>query len=717
MSMLIQGFANDPNPVVRTRAKAPTGYDSTDEFLAEMREKYAAAKSHNQHNQDAGQEDARFVLGEQWEDVIAQRRRSQRKPTLTFNRLVAFMAQIVGNRLMNSTEIRVWPDKDGTREIAEIREDLIRSIYKNSNADFARDEALKYQVIGGQGAFCLKIEYAANDVFEQQIKICNISDPYAATWDPLSIEPSGEDAEEAWVEDDLPKSTFKKRWPWAVDASFSTSGNWNSSGYWVREDTIRVVQYWRMVTEGFKTLALMIDGTVQDVTDLEEFEYINAVARRSDGSPYTREVPNRFARLYICSGKEILEGPYDYKVSSIPVYRVPGWEVTDGNLTHRWGLIRFLKDPQRLHNYWRSVQAEQLVSVPRNKWLTTPEAVKGHEARWRRSPQSDDPFLFFNDGEQAPVRVQPPGVDAGLMNEAMLSTQDLKDISNIHEASLGMQSNEVSGKAIQARQMTSDVGSFIYHDRLRIADERCARNINELIPEIYDTQRLMTLVGRDGKQRVEIINSGANNDVTLGRYGITVSVGPATETKRALAAEQMMAFVNAMPGVADKVMDLVAESQDWPKADEFARRFRMFLLPSGVIPEENMTDEEKAFMAQQQQANQFQQELAQAQAQAEIAEKEAAANLRTAQAEQARANAYKAEMDAISRRMDVDSKNDDRDAKAIMGAVDQHNKMVEEDRQHEQREKQMNSQEPGEGSGPEAQRPKRVSRAKKGELA
>ena len=716
MSTLIQGFATDPNTVVRSAPRKPSGYSSPEDFLSEMRKRYEAAKSFNQHNQDAGQEDAKFVIGDQWEEIVAQRRRSLRKPTLTFNRLVAFMAQIVGNRLMNSTEIRVWPDKGGTKEIAELREGLIRSIYKNSNADFARDEALKYQVIGGQGAFCLKIDYAANDVFEQEIRIAHISDPYAATFDPLSVEPSGEDAEYAWVEDDLPHHVFKSRYPWAADVSFEKNYTWNASGYWVREDTVRVVSYWRMVTEGYKTLALMVDGTVQDVTDLEEFEYINDVELRSDGSPYTRNVPRRFARMYICSGKDILEGPFDYNVSSIPVYRVPGWEVTDGELTHRWGLIRFLKDPQRLHNYWRSVQAEQLVSIPRNKWLTTPEAIKGHEARWRRSPTSDDPFLFFNDGEQAPVRVQPPTVDSDLMNEVMLSTQDLKDISNIHEASLGMQSNEVSGKAIQARQMTSDVGSFIYHDRLRLADERCAKNINELIPDIYDTKRITTIIGRDGKKTLVTINDelNENTDVTLGKYGITVSVGPATETKRTLATEQMMAFVNAMPGVADKVMDLVAESQDWPQAEEFARRFRLFLLPSGVIPEDEMTEQEKAFMQSQQEQNQMATELQAAQARADIAEKEAAANLRTAQAEQARATAYKAEMDAISRRLDVESKNEQRDDETVLTALDQHNRMIDEDRKHEQseRQSQQNSGEPGETKP----RPRR-KRATSGEQA
>lgn len=678
MNMIYQGLAPDEK---RKRVKTPTGYESPDAFLLEMRERYDVAKEFNHNNQIAGQEDAKFTVGNQWETIVEQRRRQLRKPVLTFNRLVAFMAQIIGNRLMNETEIRVWPDKSGTKEIAELREAIIRSIYKNSYSDFARDEAMKYQVIGGQGAFHLSIDYCDNDVFEQEIKIKHVADPYAATWDPLATDPTGGDARYAWVEDDIPHADFKDRWPWAAETSFADNNRWNQNGYWLNAETVRIVSYWRMVTEGVKTLALFRDGTVHDVTDKEEYEYLPFVEARSDGSPYLRDVPNRFARMYICSGQDILEGPFDYPVSSIPVYRVPGWEINDGEEISRFGLIRFLKDPQRLHNYWRSMQAEQLVAAPRNKWLTTPEAVKGHEARWRRSPMSDDPFLFFNDGETPPIHVPPPGVDAGLMNESMMSTQDLKDISNIHEANLGMQSNEVSGRALQARQQISDVGSFIYHDRLRLADERCAKNIDELIPYIYDTQRMIVIVGRDNKPVMTTINdpSDPNSDVTVGKYGITVSVGPATVTKRQLASEQMMAFVNAVPQVAEKVMDLVAEAQDWPKADEFARRFRM-MLPPGTIKADDMTDEEKQAMAQNQQVQELQAQLQQAMAEAELKDKEAQANLRTAQAESARANAYKAAMDAESRRMDVEGKNNDRQDKLTLDAIDQHNDMLDDDR-------------------------------------
>ena len=702
MAGIRDNLAREDREMPEGRVKTPSGFDSESAFLEDMRSKYEWGYGFNEHNVLAGKDDAKFTVGNQWDPVVEERRKANNKPVLTFNRLVAFVAQIVGNRLMNETEIRVHPDKQGTKEVAEIREGLIRSIFKNSQADFARDEAAKYQCVGGEGYFSLSIDYANDDVFEQEIALKAVTDPYAVVLDPLAIEPSGGDAQWGFIGDDLPQQEYKRRWPWAAEVGFEDEKRWNNSGFWMQEDCIRIVSFWRMVTEGTKTLALYQDGTVHDVSDMEEFEYINFVETRSNGTPYIREVPKRFARLYICSGNRILEGPYDYPISSLPIYRVPGWELNDGERVHRWGLIRFMKDSQRLHNYWRSTVAEQLVAAPRNKWLTTPEAVKGHEAKWRRAPTSNDPFLYFNDGEAAPVHIPPPGIDAALINEAGMATQDFKDISNIHEAALGMPSNEVSKVAIQQRQMVSDVGTYMYVDRRRIADERCAKNINELIPFIYDTQRTVTIIGRDDKRLLQVINdpSNPNSDVTMGKYGVTVSVGPASETKRALAAEQMMAFVNAMPQAAGVVMDLVAEAQDWPKSGEFAQRFKM-LLPPGTIPEDEMTPEMKMVQQQNQQMQAQQAELAQAQAQAALAKDQAKAANDEARARLAEAQAYKAILDARSRAADVEGKNLERDAqlddqefRQVMDVLDQHNSLAAEDRDFEAQQQQNQQQTP-----------------------
>lgn len=676
------------------KVEMPKGYDSVEDFHKTVRERYDVGYTYNLENMKAGKDDARFVVGYQWDPEVYQERIGSRKPALTFNHLVAYMAQVVGNRLANETDIRVYPEHHGKREIAEIREGLIKSIYKNSHADFARDEAAKYQVIGGEGYFTLAIEYTADDVFEQEVRLNPVSDPYSVVLDPVSIEPSGGDAQWGFVTEEIDRKTFKKRWPKASLEGFEDSEISRFDSSWCNKETVKVAMYWEMVTEGTKRIALYQDGTTKDITALEDYEWMNFVEVREDGTPYIREVPNRFARRWLIGGSSILEGPHDYPLSSIPIYRVPGWEVNDGEKIHRWGLIRFLKDPARMNNVLRSIMTEQAINAPRNKWLTTTAAIQGHEQRWRNAAVSDDPFLIFNDDAAPPQRQEPPPIDQQLSLMSGTLQQDIKDISGIHEASLGMPSNEVSRVAIQQRQAVSDIGTYIYVDRRRIADERCAKNINELIPYLYDTKRTVTVIGKDNKETLQVINdpSQPNNDITLGKYSVKVSTGPASETKRAQTAEQMMAFVNAMPQMAGSVMDLVAKNLDWPGASEFERRFKK-MLPPGMLSPEDMSPEEQQAQAQQAQMAQMQAQLAAAMEQAKIAEQQAKAANQQARAVLAEAQAYKAQMDADSRRFDVESRHEDRvqkdereDEKLFLDVVEQDNKVIAEERDFEQRQ-------------------------------
>lgn len=652
--------------------KSRRGVRNEGKFLERMRKRYDEALAADQDNREAARNDIEFVYGKQYIDAVAEERRRLGKPVITVNRLMAFVAQVANNRLMNETDIRVLPDKDGTREIADIREGIIRNIYKNSQADFARDEALLYQVICGIGNFCLTVDYAGADVFDQDLKVAPIADPFAVVWDPLSVEPTGEDARWCFVTEEVPRDDFIDRWGEEAAADFAASSTFaGTSTTWETEDTIRVVSYYTMITEGTRTLALFKDGVTRDVDPENPGEWLPLVATRPDGEPYVREAPNRFCRLYICSGAKVLEGPFDYPVSSIPVFRVSGWVLRNDGRTHRWGLVRQAKDSQVLHNMWRSVLAEQLISAPRNKWLVPAGGITGYEKEWEQSHRSDKPFLTYNPDVGVPQRVVPPPLDAALVQEAALAAQDIRDVLNIHEASLGIQGNEVSARALQTRQSMSDIGTFIYHDRLRMADERCARLINELIPYVYDTQRVVTIIGESGRQDRRMINVPMDqmSDVTLGKYSVTVSTGPATATKRQLAAEQMMAFVNAVPQVAAQVMDLVAESQDWPKAAEFARRFRM-TLPPGFVPAEDLPDDLRAQQAQNAEMEARQAEVAQRAAMAEIALREAKAAESAAKAMQLEATAQKAIMDARARMMDVASKVDDREFQQKLAEVD-----------------------------------------------
>jgi hypothetical protein len=363
------------------------------------------------------------------------------------------------------------------------------------------------------------------------------------------------------------------------------------------------------------------------------------MADPSTGAPIVRETERKYAELYVVSGNELLEGPYHLPIKRVPVFRVPGWEITIGGKRHRWGLIRFLKDPTRLHNYWRSTIAEKLMGSPRAKWMASKEAIMGYEQQWRNAHLNDDPLLVYNgEAAQPPQPVPPAQIEAGLVNEAITTKQDMRDVSNIHEAALGQTSNEVSGRGIVARQRVSELGTVLYNDNLNAAIEEAGKVVNDLIPEAYDTARMIRVLGEEDAAELIAINDPSNGapDITAGKYSVTITTGPSTVTKRLESAESMMAFVNANPQQAALFMDLIAKAQDWPEAKEFARRMQL-TLPPGMVADKDMSEEQKQSQAAQAQEQQKQGQIAEADAMAKIEKMHAEAEKAKAEAIEAKA--------------------------------------------------------------------------------
>lgn len=637
----------------------PEGYRNEEDFLSSMRDVYGLDLGADLQNRNAAVEDAAFAAGNQWDDLAKAQRTAARKPVLTINAWPAFIGQLVGNRRLNETTINVVPDRGGTKEIARIRKGLIRSILKNTTAAQAFDNAFQNQVIGGIGNFQLRIDWAADDVFEQDIEVRMIPNPLAVVWDRTAVEPTGADAAHCFVIDTISANQFKAQWPdarasdFATDSAFDGASQSAYASGWFSQDMVRVVNYWRMCKEK-RTLALVNSGDVIDVTDLDPAKWVdNVVVNTKTGQPIVREADRRYAEMYVCTGTDILEGPFRYNISRLPVFRVTGWEVNVGEDRERWGLVRFGKDPSRLRNYWRSTIAERLQLAPKARWVASDAAVEGRESEWRNAHRSDDPLLVYNaDSGQPPVLTPPVQMEPALMQEAQMAMQDIRDVTNIHEASLGMQSNEVSGKAIKSRLAVSELGSVIYNDNLNLAIEQCGGVINELIPSVYGTARVVLILGDEMTPELIAINDTEENDITVGKYAITMTTGPSYVTKRMEAAEGMMNLINAAPQVMGVAADLLVEAQDWPGADQIANRLKT-QLPPGLIDPSDMTPQQKQALQAQQQEQAKQQQIQDAMIQAELGEKQAKtleaqakARLAVAQAELAEAQAQKALADA-----------------------------------------------------------------------
>jgi hypothetical protein len=550
----------------------PEGFKDAEAFLLDMRKQYEADVEFDRENRLQALDDKKFAAGEQWDPIVLEQRKGL--PCLVINNIPQFTAQLVGDWREGRKAIKVVPSNDEDTEIASIRGDLIRAIEMQSRADRVYDSSFESLVQCGDGAFRVAVEYARDDVFDQDIFIRPIEDALAVVWDRFSVDPTGRDARRVFVDDRIPKDEFERKWGDAATSALE-SDVWNemSSQGWVAEDSYKVTEYWRLI-ERKRLIALFQNGRSYEI----DGDNVDRLVAENGPPVRTRVSWCTYAQMHLVTGFAILSGPYEYRLNRLPIVRMSGRVTNVGGRRIRYGLVRFMKDAVRLKNFWRSVAAEQLGYAPKAKWIAPESAVEGREDAFRKAHLSRDPLLVYNDGAEAPpTLIPPPPVEASLLNEAAVNQQDMKDVTGIHDASLGIKSNETSGRAIMARQREGDVANLTFHDNGNAAVLEAGDVINQLIPQIYDGTRTVRLLGEDGVQKFTKVNDPMDPDavdLSVGKYDVALSTGTSYTTRRVEAAQAMMDAVQVWPQMMQVAGDLVAKAQDWPGADKLAARLK-----------------------------------------------------------------------------------------------------------------------------------------------
>ena len=582
----------------RKAPKLPDGYDDEAAFIKEARERFQRGVDFDRENRDQAVEDLKFYAGEQWDDDAQAARKG--RPMLTINSLPSFVAQVVGDIRINRPAIRVRPADDGDKDLAEIREGLIRAIERDSDAQGVYVNAANNQVACGIGNFRIGLKYASNDGFNRDLMIEAIPNAFAVTWDPYATERTAKDATHCFVSDMMPRKDFEAQYDSVLDSVLEVP--LHDTDGWYSQDSVRITEYW------------LIKTTRVDLAMLEGGLVVKANKVPPGVQPIrTRTADVKSACMYLISGTQVLNGPYELAIDRLPIIRVQGWEVNVGDRRIRGGLVRHARDSQRLKNYWRSVSAEMLALAPKGKWLLE-ERQEGDQDIFRDAVNSDDNVLTYT-GQTPPQFVGPPMMNSAVLQESNLNAQDMKDTTGLHDASLGARSNETSGRAIMARQREGDVATYIYPDNLQAAIREGGRVLNMLIPTVFDTARTIRVLGEDDSVKIKRVNDKTDSkslDINSGKYDVSIESGPSYSTKRVEAAESMMQFVQAVPSAAAVSGDLIAKAQDWPMANEIAERLKKTLPPGlATDPDDEKTPEQKQAMQEQQQAMQEQQAMQQ----------------------------------------------------------------------------------------------------------
>ncbi len=189
----------------------------------------------------------------------------------------------------------------------------------------------------------------------------------------------------------------------------------------------------------------------------------------------------------------------------------------------------------------------------------------------------------------APQRNQAEPPVQAMVQAMQQAGEDIKNITGIHDASLGARSNEVSGKAIQARTMQGDVANYHYKDNFSNSLLYEGKQFIDLIPKIYDAPRILRILGEDGTSEYKKVNQPSDDkdengiakvyDLTTGEYDVVVDVGPSYKTKRQQDSANMATLLQGNPDLWKVAGDLMVKAMDWPDAQQLSDRLKKILPP------------------------------------------------------------------------------------------------------------------------------------------
>jgi len=185
---------------------------------------------------------------------------------------------------------------------------------------------------------------------------------------------------------------------------------------------------------------------------------------------------------------------------------------------------------------------------------------------------------------------------SGLLQAKAGASDDIKASTGQYDSSLGATSNERSGKAILAREKQSDTGTYHYVDNLARAIRYSTRQLVDLIPKIYDTQRIARIIGIDGETDQATIDPMQPMPVKkiqneqgivikkiynpgVGKYDVAVTTGPSYMTKRQESLDAMSLLLQGNPNLWAVAGDLFIKNMDWPGAQEMSQRFAKTIDP------------------------------------------------------------------------------------------------------------------------------------------
>lgn len=588
--------------------------DDKDDVIATAKKRFGIAQDRYKTTRQLAIEDTQFVMGDsdngyQWPAEMRRNRLLEQKVCLTVNTTAQHCNQIINNIRQNRPAVRVSPvDNFSDKKTAEILAGLIRNIQVASHADDAHDLAATHAIYGGEGYWRIVTEYESETSFNQVIRIKAIQNPQLVYIDPDCKELDKSDAEWGFIFEDLgierAKRDYKDVDPsaWVLD----------SNRGWVTKDTVRIAEYFYCEYEK-ATACLLSDGrailkseqkpgdvVVQErKTQVKRWKWCKLVGGH-DKPVETKDWPGKYLPIVACMGVEV--------------------NVNGENIIK--GVVRDLKDPARILNYAYSETVQTVALQNKVPYLAAAEAIEGFEDEWGKANTSNLAYLPFNAYDDQgnplprPERQAPPSMAVAQVQLLQLSQEQMRAASGQQNANFGIKSEASSGIGIQRLKAQGEIATFHFPDNLSRALRMEGCMLIDLIQKVYDTQRVIRILGLDGQEAEATLDpempqayaeTQLEDDIqkifnpTLGEYDVVIDTGPSYQTQRQEAFAALTELSARNPQLMAMAGDIVMRAADFPMADELAKRIEKTIPPELRDEKGNQAAQKDAMLQQTQQ--------------------------------------------------------------------------------------------------------------------
>ncbi|MEV5197403.1 portal protein, partial [Streptomyces clavifer] len=399
------------------------------------------------------------------------------------------------------------------------------------------------------------------------------------------------------------------------------------------KESVDVISYKQPLTG---EIATYDSDQIEDIEDeLAEAGFVE-VARRS--------VKRRRVYVSVVDGQNFLEKPRRIPGEHIPLIPVYGkrWFIDD--IERVEGHIAKAMDPQRLYNLQVSMLADTAAQDPGQIPIVGMEQIRGLEKHWEARNKKRPAFLPLREVKDKAGNIIAGATPAGytqpaVMNQALAallqqSSADIQEVTGGSQAMQQMPSN-VAQETVNNLMNRADMASFIYLDNMAKCLKRAGEVWLSMAREVYGSEREVRVVNEDGTDDIALMNAQvvdrqtgrvvALNDLSTGRYDVTVDVGPSYTARRDATVSVLTNVLNSMlptDPLRPAIQGIIMDNLDGEGLEDFKEFNRKQLLTSGIAKPRNQEEQQIVQQAQMAAHNQTNPEMVLAQAQMVAAEAE-----------------------------------------------------------------------------------------------